>query len=219
MTNLVRAPAPAGRLARGPCLASHLGRDHTSLVDQARRHTDLPPFVARQSGVRHCDCDGCSEPATNRAPRSRDNPEDFLWFCRVHAREYNSAWNWCAGMSQEEIDARLRRDVVWDRPTWPLGAGMRAPHTDPDDPLELFGRRTRRKTQEAERRWPPGSPERRALRVLDLAEPVTMATVKARYKELAKKLHPDRNGGCKSSEDRLKEINQAYATLRKSLSP
>ncbi len=38
-------------------------------------------------------------------------------------------------------------------------------------------------------------------------------------KELAKKLHPDRTGGCTVSENKLKQINEAYATLRKSLSP
>src|SRR3546814_484761 len=110
-------------------------------VDQARRHTELPPFVARQSGARRCDHDGCAEPATNRAPRTRDDPEEFLWFCREHARVYNASWNWCAGMSQDEIESRVRRDTVWDRPTWPLGGSGRPAEPDPDDPLDLFGRR------------------------------------------------------------------------------
>jgi curved DNA-binding protein CbpA len=41
-----------------------------------------------------------------------------------------------------------------------------------------------------------------------------MAAVKAKYKELAKRHHPDANGGNKASEETLKSINLAYATLR-----
>ncbi|WP_404325924.1 J domain-containing protein [Aerophototrophica crusticola] len=43
------------------------------------------------------------------------------------------------------------------------------------------------------------------------------ATVKRRYRELAKKHHPDANGGSKQAEERLKTINQAYNTLKASL--
>jgi len=187
-------------------------------VDQARRHTDLPPFVARQSGARRCDHDGCSEPATNRAPRTRENPEDFFWFCREHARAYNASWNWCSGMSQEQIEKRVRRDTVWDRPTWPFSGGFQ-PDPEPEDPFELFGRRRRRQAGPSEPTWPRGSPEARALDVLEYDGPVTLAAIKVHYKELAKKLHPDRTGGCTVSENKLKQINEAYATLRKSLSP
>jgi curved DNA-binding protein CbpA len=41
-----------------------------------------------------------------------------------------------------------------------------------------------------------------------------MDAIKTRYKELAKRHHPDANGGDRSSEERLKVINLAYATLR-----
>jgi curved DNA-binding protein CbpA len=50
--------------------------------------------------------------------------------------------------------------------------------------------------------------------VLGLAWPVTFAAVKTKYKELAKRHHPDANNGDKQSEERLKTINLAYATLR-----
>ncbi len=42
----------------------------------------------------------------------------------------------------------------------------------------------------------------------------TLATVKARYKELVKRYHPDANGGDNSAEDRLKGINLAYSVLK-----
>jgi curved DNA-binding protein CbpA len=41
--------------------------------------------------------------------------------------------------------------------------------------------------------------------------------LKSRYKELVKRLHPDANGGDTVAEDKLKEINQAYATIKKFL--
>ena len=37
------------------------------------------------------------------------------------------------------------------------------------------------------------------------------------YKKLAKRYHPDNNGGNKSYEDKLKLINRAYSDLKKSL--
>jgi curved DNA-binding protein CbpA len=53
----------------------------------------------------------------------------------------------------------------------------------------------------------------RALRTLDLKFPVTVEAVKARYKTLVKRHHPDVNRGDKTAEERLKRINQAYETV------
>jgi curved DNA-binding protein CbpA len=53
--------------------------------------------------------------------------------------------------------------------------------------------------------------------VLDLTLPVSLAEVKKQYKQLVKRHHPDANGGDKDAEERLKSINEAYATLRSSL--
>ena len=49
--------------------------------------------------------------------------------------------------------------------------------------------------------------------ILDLTPPVTVAILKARYKELVKRHHPDANGGDKSAEEKFKEINEAYQTV------
>ena len=50
--------------------------------------------------------------------------------------------------------------------------------------------------------------------MFDLDPPVTRETIKARYKNLVKRHHPDANGGDKDAEERLKTINQAYAALK-----
>jgi DnaJ-class molecular chaperone len=55
---------------------------------------------------------------------------------------------------------------------------------------------------------------RRAFEALGLDETVDAAAVKARYKQLVKQVHPDANGGDRSYEDRLREVINAYNTLK-----
>ena len=158
-----------------------------------------------------------------RAPRSRRHLSSFYWFCLDHVREYNKAWNYCAGMSMEEIEAHIRADVVGWRPTWPMGwwarrrAGM-----DYDSVRDEFGSFADdgKKGAEKERKqsaFSPMSAEAKALSAMDLSPPVTLDKLKARYKELVKRFHPDTHGGDKAAEERLKLINQAYTTLRNSV--
>lgn len=52
-------------------------------------------------------------------------------------------------------------------------------------------------------------------KVLGLTPDATDDEVKAAYKKLAKKYHPDLNGGSAEAEARMKEINSAYATIMK----
>jgi curved DNA-binding protein CbpA len=58
-----------------------------------------------------------------------------------------------------------------------------------------------------------------ALAIMKLSPPLTADAIKRRYKELVKQHHPDANGGDKLAEERLKAINQAYATLMQSVGP
>ena len=57
-----------------------------------------------------------------RAPRSPERLTEYWWFCLLHVRTYNAAWNYYAGMSDSQVEADIRRDTVWQRPSWPLGA-------------------------------------------------------------------------------------------------
>ena len=56
--------------------------------------------------------------------------------------------------------------------------------------------------------------ERKALDALGLEATPTAHEVKTRFKALVKRHHPDANGGDRSSEDRLREIIQAYNYLK-----
>jgi DnaJ-class molecular chaperone len=56
--------------------------------------------------------------------------------------------------------------------------------------------------------------ERKALHSLGLEEGVSRLDIKARFKELVKRHHPDANGGDRGSEDKLREIIEAYNYLK-----
>lgn len=175
---------------------------------------------------RCCDHPDCTAAGEHRAPKGRDRLNDFYWFCLDHVRAYNKAWNFYSGMNEDEIEAEIRRDTVWRRPTWPLGAGVKWMR-DRDfrkarfrDGFSFFqqGDEAGSRAEDRSGRVPsPGSVEGKALRLLGLEAPVTLTQLKARYKELVKQLHPDLKGGDTTDEDRLKDINQAYATLRKTV--
>lgn len=183
----------------------------------------------KEAPERPCDRTDCGEPAYYRAPKDRDRLDEYHWFCLDHVREYNKAWNYYAGMSQDEVEADTRRDTTWQRPTWPLGAraGGQQRHargtTTFHDGFGYFNgdgdgeERQRRNGHARAAGFHPSSQEAHAMDIMDLDAPLTLTGLKTRYKELAKLHHPDANGGDKLAEERLKEINEAYSTLKKAL--
>jgi DnaJ-class molecular chaperone len=56
--------------------------------------------------------------------------------------------------------------------------------------------------------------ERKALDTLGLDGRATAPDIKARFKALVKRHHPDANGGDRTCEDKLREIIQAYNYLK-----
>lgn len=166
-----------------------------------------------------CNHPECTLPGEYRAPRSRTELTNFYWFCLEHVREYNAAWNYYADMDDAAVEAEIRKDIVWQRPTWPLGTRPGANGPQFHDPLSLLGEGAMdpRSAREAEVQMQNLTPrEREAVSVLGLVAPFTKADIKQRYKLLAKSLHPDANGGDKRAEDRLKSVNHAYTTLKDS---
>ncbi len=168
---------------------------------------------------RCCDVPGCGAPGAYRAPKSRQSLREYWWFCLDHVRGYNAAWDFYKGMTPAQIEAEMRADTHWQRPTWPLGhLGARLDEAIRHDPLHVlnagFGhaRRQERERRQAEAAAP--AELREPLATLGLAWPLTLADLKQRYKQLAKQHHPDANNGDRAAEERLKTINLAYAALR-----
>ncbi len=185
---------------------------------QQRRHVVLDWEPKRASAGRGCDHPGCTGGGDYRAPKARDPGGGHWWFCLDHVRDYNRAWDFFAGMSQADIEDYQRKNATWHRPTWRLGERIGA---DVDgvwvrDDLGLLAEVELDKTIFGGKRSaaPPKNPEeRQALAALDLQPHVSLAEIKTRYKELAKRFHPDTHGGDKDAEERFKQINQAYTYL------
>lgn len=169
-----------------------------------------------KQAARSCDHPGCSHEGEYRAPRARDRLNDYYWFCLEHVRAYNSKWDYYKGMSVDEIEREVRDSTTWQRPTWPLGAktSNRRFSFGLNDPFGLFEEEAE-EIKKAKTR--PPTPEEEAMKVLELEGPLTLKALKARYKELVKRHHPDANGGDKAAEEKFKQISQAYTTLRNSL--
>ena len=171
--------------------------------------------------TRRCDYPGCEAAGAYPAPKSRENLGQYFYFCLDHVRDYNKAWNYCAGMSVHEIETMIKNDTCWQRPTWPLGGWRAAEQAVEDQVFKAFfadgtgatgARSAGPRRGEANGRTL--SPEEQALQVLQLDGPVDFAKVKARYKPLVKQLHPDATGGSREAEEKLKTINLAYGTLK-----
>lgn len=120
-------------------------------------------------------------------------------------------------MSPGQIEAQVRDDTGWQRPTWPLGRlGARIDENMLRDPMLVLNAGRAARAEEARRQQAaaPPSEMREPLATLGLGWPVTLVELKTRYKALAKRHHPDANNGDRASEERLKTINLAYAALR-----
>jgi hypothetical protein len=169
-----------------------------------------------------CQWPACEFEATHRAPKGRTHEREYWRFCLEHVREYNHSYNYFAGMSEDAV-ARYQKDAVTGhRPTWKMGFnggvdGLRAAQsaTDPFDMAREFGPGARPRTDRpaAEARTIRNA-ERKAFDTLGLEIDAAAAEIKARFKELVKRHHPDANGGDRSLEDRLREIIQAYNYLK-----
>lgn len=190
---------------------------HTWRMRRLRELELERPRTQGSATARLCDHLGCTAEGLYRAPKSRDRLNDYFVFCLDHVRDYNRTWDYYRGMSPAEIEAQIRFDTVWQRPTWPLGKFGPGDDRDPLDAIRdgfgLFAEhREERRTSRQD--WTPRSPQEKALSVLGLRPPTVFAEIKARYKELVKRLHPDANGGDKGAEEQLKLVNQAYSTLK-----
>lgn len=174
-----------------------------------------------------CQWDGCNEAGTHRAPVGRQREGEYFRFCLDHVRFYNKNYNYFSGLADTDVARFQKEALTGHRPTWRMGVngGGAAPGADfmrgrasnlnrrMRDPFNLFsGARDATEPTPRTRRARPL--EAKALDTLGLEVTATSAEIKARYKALVKKHHPDANGGERGSEERFRDVVQAYRLLR-----
>ena len=182
----------------------------------------IRPTVSEPVGEPLCQWQGCKECGGYRAPKGRLREGEYYNFCLEHVREYNKSYNYFSGMPDEEIDAYRQASATGHRPTWAMGMGgmARAPAAAAKPPRRCATRSacSTASARNSSRRRSSARPlrnlERRSFAVLDLEGSEDAAEIKARFKALVKRLHPDANGGDRGSEDKLREIIQAYNHLK-----
>ncbi|MBZ0162807.1 MAG: J domain-containing protein [Notoacmeibacter sp.] len=180
------------------------------------------PETAAKAEAPRCQWDGCTAAGAYRAPVGRMAEGQYFKFCVDHVRQYNKGYNYFSGLSDGEVARYQKEAITGNRPTWKFGAnsanwaptsnmrsGSAASRARTRDTYGLFGDAG---VVKRERRLKPL--EAKAMETLGLGPKATGAEIKARYKELVKRHHPDANGGDRGSEERFRNVIQAYRLLK-----
>ena len=168
-----------------------------------------------------CDHDLCTELGEYKAPKSRLQLNEFYLFCLQHVTAYNKSWDFYKGLNVDQIELSIRKDAIWDRPSWPLKGN---PNNIISQLKEFFNNdyslfekekdfQNFLKNKTIEEKL--NIEEYKSLKILELSLPISLEKIKKKYKKLVKIFHPDVNDNNKKAENHFKEINEAYKTLLK----
>ena len=170
--------------------------------------------------TRMCEAPDCIRAGNCRVAKSPKNLDEHYWYCSIHARIHNEAWDYFKGMDDDQIQAFRLDALTGHRPTWQLGkraakarmgqsplGALHDSHAVVDEDGDTSVRRPERHLTRL---------QSMAFDQLQLAHNATLIEIKARYKELVKRFHPDANGGDRGAEERLKQVIKAYGVLRAS---
>ena len=174
----------------------------------------------RVDGVEaRCSVRGCKEPGEFRAPLTPsdfDGPGHWRFLCLDHVREHNAKYNFFDGMSPDEIEAAQSPIAGWERATRAFasaGTDRGPAWAEFADPLDAIAARYRPEARrQAVDRF--SAKERHALGVLGLKDDADLHRVRKRYSELVRRYHPDRNGGDRSHEKKLRDVIEAWQLLK-----
>ncbi len=206
------------------------------LFDRIRVKPGQDRTVRPDATAAACNYPGCELKATHRAPKGRGQEHEYWHFCLEHVRAYNHSYNFFSGMSDDAVTRYQKDAITGHRPTWKMGTGKQSASASgrgpgaaqgqfggAADPFGIFhalggGARSRTNGKPHAETRVVRNAERKALDTLGLEIDATLHDIKARFKALVKRHHPDANGGDRSSEDRLREIIQAYNYLKSVIS-
>ena len=176
--------------------------------------------AAEQPSLPNCQWKGCDKPGHHKAPKGRGHEGEFFVFCATHVRQYNASYNYFDGMSDKDVHEFQKTAAYGHRPTWKLGEnawasdGRKKPASKvgAKDFQAWRARQAAADKSRPQRRLKPL--EKKSFIVLELKETASKDDIKAQFKALVKRHHPDANGGDRGSEEKLREILQAYNYLK-----
>ena len=117
-------------------------------------------------------------------------------------------------MHQNEIEAFLKSDITWHRPTQKFGSSDNffniLWNNALSDKYKFFNVKSSLHINQAKL----SEKDKDAFKLMDLDFNSDWPAVQKKFKTLVKKFHPDRNSGNKQFEDKLKKITMAYSHLK-----
>ncbi len=178
---------------------------------------------AEARAANKCAWEGCENPGAHKAPMGRNREGQYLSFCLDHVRQYNKNFNYFSGLNDDEIAKYQKENITGHRPTWKASGRKPGEAVDPSTLRATptwHSKVKTRYTPDGKRISTGGGPrklkrlEEKALHDLGLPSTASSEHITKKYKSLVKQNHPDANGGDRSSEDRLRQIIQAYKHLK-----
>lgn len=176
-----------------------------------------------------CQWDGCDKKGVHRAPVGRNAEGQYFMFCFEHVKEYNKGYNYFSGLSDSEVARYQKEAVTGHRPTWTVGVNKNAKNSPTQsqtrsgsagaqarmrDPFGFVSEAKARAGRPEPRQRKLKTLEAKAYETLGLGASASASDIKAAYKDLVKKHHPDANGGDRGSEERFRAVIQAYQLLK-----
>lgn len=160
--------------------------------------------------IKKCDHPGCGKAGTCRAPKNHEL-RDYWHFCKEHAAEYNKHWNYYAGMTPEEIEAD------WEQQILGYSHKESKQNTSDTDYIKFINDFLTGRTQFDKTSSKKTLPEnvKQAFQTFNLSTTASWSDVGHKYRELAKKHHPDTASNKEQATIEFSKITNAYEILKK----
>ena len=161
----------------------------------------------KENNQRSCYNPDCKELGLYPAPKSKENLREYLYFCINCIREFNKSWNYFEGLNEQELEIEIRKSTTWNRPSWKFGT--KNLNYDFEKAFRQFNEQ--KKLDENKN---VSKKIKDAFNLLDLDLNSTPNEIKRRYKNLAKKWHPDvQQNETNHNKNKFIDITNAYKTI------
>ena len=161
----------------------------------------------KENNNRICYNPDCNELGIYPAPKSKENLREYLYFCINCIREFNKSWNYFEGLNEEELEIEIRKSTTWNRPSWKFGT--KNLNYDFEKAFRQFNEQ--KKLDENKN---VSKKIKDAFNLLDLDLNSSPDEIKRRYKNLAKKWHPDvQQNETNHNKNKFIDITNAYKTI------